>query len=309
VPTPQDSRLSSSSQAGQVPELRTALEVTVSYGDAVLDVRHLIPPHGLTVGEGKAVDLTVSTDQLPVSEFPLLRCDGEAFVLTFSEGQRGEIDLGDGAIHPLKWFQSARGVTRDPAMAKSWRYVLPRAARVTLRFDGVTLAMCFVTPPERLFEPKTHRDYRYAAGVLAASVLALLVMALTFVFESTSPETYVPAAGVDADVRTARLFGASITTTPMMALSAAPMVLGTLSEDDLAKALVPAQPALESCLRALDPNTFIDARLRIDGDGHVGSSDVRSVPEANTACLSEVLGALRFPPPIDGQASVELRFR
>ena len=56
-------------------------------------------------------------------------------------------------------------------------------------------------------------------------------------------------------------------------------------------------------------NAFIDARLRIDADGRVGSSEIRIVPAASTGCLFDALTQLKFPPPIDGQASVDLRLR
>lgn len=296
------------------PGERTALEVTVSYGDAVIDVRHLVAPKGLVVGDGKAVDLVVSTEQLPVSEFPLLRAEKDLFVLTFSEHQKGEIDLGDGAIHPLPWFAHDKRVGRDPALSSCYRYVLPRAANVTLRFDGVVLALSYVTPPEPLQQQETKRDYRYAAVILSASVALLCVMALILVFGSTKPETYTSPESAAADARGARLLGGATPERRAVFLSP-PIVLGALSEDDADRAFAVVADDVERCLSPLSSAAAVEARLQVDASGTVGqaSFDIAgadaAAADAARSCLGVVASKLRLAPPIDGRATLEARLR
>ena len=290
---------------------RTALEITVSYGDAVLDVRHLVPPRGLVIGDGKAVDLVVSTDALPVSEFPLLRVEGGRFVLTFSDGQKGEIDLGDGAIHPLPWFSSHKGTSPDPGLAKCFRFTLPQSAKVTLRFDGVTLAIASVTPPERLADTAGPRDYRYAAAILSASVVVLIVLALVFAFGSTAPEPYLPAAGVEAESRGARLYGAESPASGVFMVTE-PVVLGALSQADVTQALAPIAAEIDGCLGSADPSTAVTARLAIDAAGNVGVAAVDATGAGAfevRSCLGAAFGKMQLAPPIDGRATFDLRLR
>ncbi len=289
----------------------------MSFGEVVLDIRHLLPPKGLVIGEGKAADLFVSSDGLPASEFPLIRCEGGRFVLTFTAHQRGEIAL-TGMFHPLAWFTHHTGVSPDPQLEGCYRYVLPEDAVATLRFEGLTIVLRQVTAPERLEEHPTRRDLRYGAMLLAAS-LCVLVGLLGFALIGQSPEQITPLEIPAISARTARLLTpqASVMTggesekRPGVSLARPPLVLGVLSSDDAERALLPAQAAVGTCLAPLAAATPVRARVLVDADGtgFVSSIDVQTddaaLADRAGDCLYGALTQLRFAPPLGGQAEVD----
>lgn len=282
---------------------RSALEVTVMFGESVLDIRHLVPPRGLTIGEGARADLFVAWDGLIAPEFPLIRCDGDRFVLTFREDQKGEVAL-DGVVSPIAWFRQRKDVIADPNMPRCYRYTLPKAAKVTLRFDSVTVLLRHVSAPEKLVEPAAKKDLRYLVGLFVVSV-ALLGLFAFLAFALPTPEAFVPPEYKIAHERSARLLlpgMPAVTVTPAVAIAEPGLVLGALSEDDVRAALGPLRASLDAC-RANGAVVLVE----VDADGRAGR--VEAADDAASRCVAFALEQAQFAPPVTGQARVEVRLR
>jgi hypothetical protein len=297
---------------------KLALEVTVSFGEAVLDIRHVLPPKGLVIGEGRSADLFVSSEALPVREFPLIRYEDGHFILTFTSDQRGEISLDD-TITPLPWFKTKEGVTPDPFFADSFRYVLPERCVVTLRFDGLNIALKYVSAPERLQESPARRDLRYSAILLSVSVVVLGAWLGFFLFGS-APEQVTPDAIAAVAQRTARLYISGDLPQPEAPVRrfsslTSPLTLGLISRDDAERALTRQERQLNGCFTLLAPGTPVHARVEVDADGasYLASVTVHDEDRERGArgerCLQEAFYGLKFNPPLDGAAVVDFRLR
>ncbi|MEO1173751.1 MAG: FHA domain-containing protein, partial [Myxococcota bacterium] len=130
------------------PDSRS-LEMRVYWGQILLSIDHFTEPKAITIGEVKGTNFFISSEGLPVEAFPLVRfIDGE-YILTFSAGMDGEVELG-GQLRPLKELRASSSSKKDDDLEGSYRVALPVDTRVLVHWGGATFAFRFVAPPTPL---------------------------------------------------------------------------------------------------------------------------------------------------------------
>lgn len=159
-----------------------ALEMRLYWGDVILDINHLIKPKKITIGETKNTDIFITSEGLPREEFPLIRFIDNDYVLTFFNDLEGEIETG-GQLRPLREMRTASGVTKDDEIDGSYRMSLPPDSRAIVHWGGLTLAMRFVAPPQKIKAAALDLDFQF----LNILLLAFFVMAISIISFSLYP--------------------------------------------------------------------------------------------------------------------------
>ena len=154
-----------------------ALEMRVYWGEVLLDLRHYQQGRRrarVTIGENRRADVFLSSEELPVELFPLIRFEGPQTLLCFTEGMTGEVESG-GRVSTLAACR-AHG-ERDSELHGVWRLPLPLDARVVLHWGGKSFTFRFV-PPARAIPIGWARlfDLPYLNTVVVSLVVHLMAM-------------------------------------------------------------------------------------------------------------------------------------
>jgi hypothetical protein len=159
-----------------------SLELRLYWGDIVLDIRHLVKPKQITIGETKNTDVFISSEGLPKEEFPLIRFHEDEYILTFFDTLEGEIDI-NGEMHALRDLKSAPKVTRDDNLEGCYRLPMGLNTRAIVHWGGLTLAMRFVSAPRRITGAPVDFDWQF----LNIFLLSMFLMAMAIITFSLYP--------------------------------------------------------------------------------------------------------------------------
>ncbi len=99
----------------------------------------------MTIGESKQADVLLSSDGLPVDNFPLVRTFAGRYVLCFTDRMTGELET-QGRVMSLEQWRRA-GARPDPTLPNTFLLPLSIDARAVVRWAGMTFALRFVPPP------------------------------------------------------------------------------------------------------------------------------------------------------------------
>lgn len=140
-----------------------ALELRMYWGDIILDISHLeMPKHAkqITIGETRNTDIFISSEGLPKEEFPLIRHTDGQYVLTFFNDLEGEIQQG-GELKSLKDMRSSSRVQKDEEIEGCYKLTMDVGTKAIVHWGGLTMAMRFVPPPQRLTGAPMNIDFQF----------------------------------------------------------------------------------------------------------------------------------------------------
>lgn len=163
-----------------------SLELRLYWGDVVLDIRHLVKPKAITIGETKNTDIFISSEGLPKEEFPLIRYEEDEYILTFFDGLDGEIDV-NGEMLALRDMKTAPKVTRDEQIEGSYRLPLALNTRAIVHWGGLTLAMRFVPAPRKIVGAPVDFDWQFL-NIFLLSMFLMAMVIITFSLYPTDTE-------------------------------------------------------------------------------------------------------------------------
>ena len=140
-----------------------ALELRMYWGDIILDISHLeMPKHAkqITIGETRNTDIFISSEGLPKEEFPLIRHTDGQYVLTFFNDLEGEVQHG-GELKTLKDMRASSRVQKDEEMEGCYRLNMDVGTKAIVHWGGLTMAMRFVPPPQKLIGTGMNLDFQF----------------------------------------------------------------------------------------------------------------------------------------------------
>jgi len=140
-----------------------ALELRMYWGDIILDINHLeMPKHAkqITMGESGKTDIFISSEGLPREEFPLIRFMDDNYVLTFFNDLEGEVQI-DGELKSLKEARSSSRVQKDDEIDGCYRLPMDYKTKAIVHWGGLTLAMRFVPPPQKMVGAPLNVDFQF----------------------------------------------------------------------------------------------------------------------------------------------------
>jgi hypothetical protein len=158
------------------------LELRVYWGQVLLDVRHYSSPASVTIGETRGCDIFLTSEDLPIERFPLLRGIAGEWLLAFADVMEGELEVG-GVSRQLASVRASSLATRDAAIPGCSSVTLATDSRALVHWGGVTLAIRFVPsatpiPPERTKD----LDFPFLNTLLMSSLLHVAVVAVLLLF-------------------------------------------------------------------------------------------------------------------------------
>src|SRR5262249_9077326 len=121
----------------------------VYWGEVLLGVNHYFRPKKVTIGETPRTNVFISSEGLPIEEFPLIRYADDEYVLTYTNHMEGEVEL-QGQMQTLQQIRGSSTVRKDDDLSDSYQIKLPQDARAILHWGGATFALRFVPPPEEI---------------------------------------------------------------------------------------------------------------------------------------------------------------
>ena len=122
------------------------LEVRIYWGEVLLAMHHYAKPKCITIGENKRTDFFISSEGLPIEEFPLIRYMDDDYVLSFTTGMEGELEIAN-ELRSLNQIRGSSLVRKDDSLDSTYNLKLPIDARGLLHWGGATFALRFVSPP------------------------------------------------------------------------------------------------------------------------------------------------------------------
>ena len=169
-----------------VSDNNRVLELRVYWGEVLLAMHHYSSPKKITIGETKRTDVFISSEGLPIEEFPLVRGDSGDYVLTFTSHMDGELEVG-GEAHELTSVRGSSLVRKDPDLDESYQVTLPTDARAIIHWGGATFALRFVSPPQPI--PRTflqNVDLQYVQMLLLSVFFHVAMVATMVVYPPDS---------------------------------------------------------------------------------------------------------------------------
>ncbi len=123
------------------------LELRIYWGEVLLGINHYVKPKRITIGETKRTNVFISSEGLPLEEFPLVRYLDDEYVLTFTKHMEGEFESG-GQVTTLQDARGSSTAKRDDDLADSYQVRMAMETRAIVHWGGVTFALRFVPPSE-----------------------------------------------------------------------------------------------------------------------------------------------------------------
>ena len=161
------------------------LELRVYWGQVLLDVRHYPRPKPVRIGEARGTDVFLTSENLPVESFPLLRSRGGEWLLTFSDQMEGELEV-EGRLCSLAEIAGSRLSERDPDLSGCASVELGTDTRALLHWGGVSFAIRFVPPAAPVPRGRVKSlDFPFLNTLLVASCLhvALITVLLLYPYD------------------------------------------------------------------------------------------------------------------------------
>lgn len=164
------------------------LEMRLYWGEVLLGVSHYAKPKKITIGETRKTDVFISSEGLPVEEFPLVRYMDDDYVLTFTSHMEGEIEVG-GQLNSLQALRGSSHARKDDHFSESYQVRMASSSRAIVHWGGATFALRFVVPPEPI--PRSFWkdvDLHFLNVVLMSLFfhLALVVTLLVYPYDTES---------------------------------------------------------------------------------------------------------------------------
>ena len=138
---------------------RGVLELRTYFGNALLDVQHVTKPRDIVLGEGNGADIFACADGLPEDNVSLLVRGEEGYSLRLLDGLEGAVSSG-GRVRALKLLKKEDAVP------------LHDESKVVVKWAGVSVAMRFVAPPDKIEGRAFDFDLRFL-NVLACVFLTM----------------------------------------------------------------------------------------------------------------------------------------
>jgi hypothetical protein len=134
-----------------------------------------------TIGSDSAATFHVAAERLPLVRFPLVRSNGTAYEVVFTDGMQGELQapsLSQGK--PTSLSELREGGLARPAEGVQGGYALslPEGGQLRLQFESCNFLVRSVARP-RQYPVPMHVDWRaqsYTGGVLAGAAMLLGVL-------------------------------------------------------------------------------------------------------------------------------------
>jgi pSer/pThr/pTyr-binding forkhead associated (FHA) protein/outer membrane biosynthesis protein TonB len=120
------------------------LEMRIYWGEVLLAMHHYIKPKRITIGENRKTNFFISSEGLPVEEFPIIRYQDDEYTLAFCQGMDGEVEI-EGNLQSLAALRGS-SVARKDEIEGTYNLKLPMTARALLHWGGATIALRFVPP-------------------------------------------------------------------------------------------------------------------------------------------------------------------
>lgn len=173
-------------KAFEMPDHARELEVTVLWGDHILDVSNYYEPVTLCVGESPDNDYIIPSEGIP-DEFPLINIeeDGTAY-LSFTSDMTGTVRARE-KIYSLPELQEEKFVRRSGS-----HFTLPLRQDdfAKLRIGNVNFFILYVKPAPRILPPPMFdRDALLLRTLIGSALLSLLLMVALFFVEEPKPVT------------------------------------------------------------------------------------------------------------------------
>lgn len=162
----------------QVTNAHRVLEMRVYWREALLAVHHYDRPKKITIGEAKGTDFFISSEGLPLAEFPLVRTINDDYVLTYTSSMAGELEV-DGQSTALDNLRSCSVAHSDGTLVDATQVRLPANSRTIVHWGGATFALRFVAPPAPPARALlASLDLPYVNVLLASCFLHVIVVAV-----------------------------------------------------------------------------------------------------------------------------------
>lgn len=164
------------------------LELRLYWGEVLLGINHYLKPKKITIGETKKTNIFISSEGLPVEEFPLVRTIDDEYVFGFSRHMDGEVEI-DGQLTSLEQLRGSSVAKKDDALAETFRVKLPPSSRAIVHWGGATFALRFVAPSEgikRKFAENMDLHFLNVAVMSLFFHIALIVTLLVYPYDTES---------------------------------------------------------------------------------------------------------------------------
>lgn len=153
------------------------LELRFYWGEVLLGMWHYDKPKRVTIGENNRTNIFLSSEGLPVEEFPLIRYKDNEYVLTVTGQMEGEVEVG-GESHSIKTARGSEWARKDEGLEDAYQIKMAPDTRSLVHWGGATFAMRFVPPPKLTKESSFKSlDLPYINAIIFAlfSHIALIV--------------------------------------------------------------------------------------------------------------------------------------
>jgi len=172
--------------AFEAPDHARELELTVLWGDHILDVSNYADPIVLTVGESPRNEYIIPSEGIP-DEFPLVTIeeDGTAH-LSFTEGMRGTVRARD-AVYPLEKLREEKFIKRN---GEYYSVALKQDDFAKLSIGTINFFMLYVKPAPRIMPPPWfERDVFLMRTMIGSIIFALLFFVMLYFIPQPVPVT------------------------------------------------------------------------------------------------------------------------
>jgi TonB family protein len=164
------------------------LELRLYWGEVLLGINHYLKPKKITIGETKKTNIFISSEGLPVEEFPLVRTIDDEYVFGFSSHMDGEVEI-DGQLTSLEQLRGSSVAKKDDALSETFQVRLPPSSRAIVHWGGATFALRFVAPSEgikRKFAENMDLHFLNVAVMSLFFHIALIVTLLVYPYDTES---------------------------------------------------------------------------------------------------------------------------
>jgi len=164
------------------------LEMRLYWGEVLLSINHYNKPKKITIGETRRTNVFISSEGLPIEEFPLVRFIENDYILTFCNHMDGEVEV-NGQLTPLQSLRGSSAARKDDAMSESYQVRMSPDSRAIVHWGGATFAMRFVAPaqlPPSSFWKQIDLTYINTVVMTSFFTLALVVTLMVFPYDTES---------------------------------------------------------------------------------------------------------------------------
>ncbi|RMG20344.1 MAG: TonB family protein [Deltaproteobacteria bacterium] len=151
------------------------LEVVMVWSGTIIGVGHYADDDkhkAVTIGDDPKNDFNISADEIPASVFPLLRKEGDSWVLIVGEEMSLRVRDGDGKVKTLEELKAEGRATRADTEFKAYAYKLSLLDQAVIHIGDTAFVVRFVRPSKRIVTNVWETIDFYFTKVLSTSFVA-----------------------------------------------------------------------------------------------------------------------------------------